>query len=305
MKESIHSYFQLGLVSAMAYPYYDSQTSPDVIDVARQVACDPDFAVLELNPIADGEKRKVVRAIAEQAHLRVTYGAHGRLLSRGLNPNDLDEAQRQKAEQALCDGVDEAAELGATGLAFLAGGWSEAHREQHLAQLVKTTCAVCNYAATKGIHVELEVFDFDIDKKAFIGPAALAAEYAARVRCQCNNFGLMVDLSHIPMCYETPEYVIRTLRPYITHFHVGNTVIGDPAWEAYGDMHPRFGYPNSCSDTPQLLEFLRVLKCEGFFCKEQPYILSFEVKPRPDEDPAVIIANSKRVLTRAWAMLED
>ena len=30
-----------------------------------------------------------------------------------------------------------------------------------------------------------------------------------------------------------------------------------------------------------------------------------EVKPWKDEDPDVVVANAKRVLNRAWAMLED
>ena len=76
-------------------------------------------------------------------------------------------------------------------------------------------------------------------------------------------------------------------------------------YEAYGDQHPRFGFPNSANDVEELLDFLRILKNEGFFNKDNPYVLSFEVKPWGDEDPAIILANSKRVLNRAWALLED
>ena len=50
---------------------------------------------------------------------------------------------------------------------------------------------------------------------------------------------------------------------------------------------------------------MRVLKQEGFFCSENPYVLSFEVKPWKEEESEIIIANAKRVLNRAWAMLED
>ena len=35
--------------------------------------------------------------------------------------------------------------------------------------------------------------------------ARFAAEIARNVRKQCDNFGLMVDLSHIPMLYESVE----------------------------------------------------------------------------------------------------
>ncbi|MGI5850199.1 MAG: sugar phosphate isomerase/epimerase, partial [Christensenellales bacterium] len=38
--------------------------------------------------------------------------------------------------------------------------------------------------------------------------------------------------------------------------------------------------------------------------KKNPPILSFEVKPWGDEDSELVIANAKRTLNEAWAMLE-
>ena len=149
------------------------------------------------------------------------------------------------------------------------------------------------------------MFDYDIDKASLIGPAPYAAKFAAEMRESYQNFGLMIDLSHIPMTHETPEFVVRVLRPYITHLHIGNTVCKDPAAEGYGDQHQRFGFPNGANDTTELLEFLRVLKQEGFMNAADPMVLSFEVKPWKNEDPDVVVANAKRVLNRAWALLED
>ena len=240
----------------------------------------------------------------DQSHLTVAFGAHPMQLKDKLNPNALNEAERQKAEDALKGAIDEAAYLGATAMAFLAGHWDEATKEQAYAQLVKTTNALCDYAAEKGLGVELEVFDYDVDKAALIGPAPLAARFAADVCSRHKNFGLIVDLSHIPITHENTRFVIRTLRPYITHFHYGNAV-ADPNCDGYGDKHPRFGYPNSANDTKELLDFLRILREEGFFNAEDPYILSAEVTLRPGEDEQIVLANTKRVLNRAWALLED
>lgn len=152
--------------------------------------------------------------------------------------------------------------------------------------------------------VELEVFDYDMDKAALIGPAPYAAEFAADMRTTHSNFGLLVDLSHFPTTYETSRFVIRTLRPYITHFHFGNAVVVKGC-DGYGDLHPRFGYPSSANDTPQLLDYLKVMKEEGFFDAENPYVLSMEVTLHPGEDEDIVLANTKRVLNRAWALLED
>ena len=96
----------------------------------------------------------------------------------------------------------------------------------------------------------------------------------------------------------------RTCRPYITHLHFGNAV-ADPKAPGYGDLHQRFGYPNSANDIPELLDYLQVLKDEGFFNAQDPMVLSMEVLPTAEEDEEIVLANTKRCLNRAWAMLED
>ncbi len=305
MRDSIHKYFNVGLISFMAYPQTIRGDNPDTADFIRKVAVDEYFDAIEVSWIKDPEVRKKSAEILKTSHLRVCYGAQPRLLTTGLNSCDADEEGRKKAEATLIEAIDEAEELGAGGIAFLAGKWAEETKDLQFQQLLKTTRNLCDYAAKKNMIVELEVFDYDIAKASLIGPAPYAAEFAAEMRKTHSNFGLMIDLSHIPMTYETPEFVVRTLRPYITHFHIGNTVCTDNAVEGYGDEHQRFGFPGGSNDTPQVLDFLRVLKNEGFFNAENPYVLSFEVKPWKDEDGDIVVANAKRVLNRAWALLED
>ena len=276
----------------------------DPLESIKKIACDDFFDAIEITKIEDEEKRAKAKKMLEESGLKVCYGAQPRLLGPKLNPNAIDEAERKKAEDTLLEAIDDAEYFGAKGIAFLAGKWEEETKEEAYAQLLKTTRNVCDYAATKGMTVNLEVFDFDMDKAALIGPAPLAARFAADMRTSHSNFGLMVDLSHFPKTYETARFVIRTLRPYISHFHIGNAVVKE-GYEAYGDQHPRFGFPNSANSTEELLEFFRVLKEEGFFDARDPYVLSFEVKPWKDEDPDIILANTKRVINRAWALLED
>ena len=280
MEDPIHKYFQVGTIQWMSYPQRDPMES------LKAICKDDFFDAIELKGY--GDKNEEAKKLLEQSHLKICYGAQPRLLGGKLNPNDLDEEGRRKAEATLIEAVDEAEYLGAKGIAFLAGKWQPETKNQAYAQLLKTTRAVCDYAAAKGMMVELEVFDYDMDKAALIGPAPYAAEFAADMRTTHSNFGLLVDLSHFPTTYETSRFVIRTLRPYITHFHFGNAVVVK-------------GY----DDTPQLLDYLKVMKEEGFFDAENPYVLSMEVTLRPGEDEDIVLANTKRVLNRAWALLED
>ena len=296
MYESIHKYFRLGVIQWMSHPPADR----DVLTSIRQIACDPFFDAIEVCRFASDEARDKAKKMLESAHMTVCYGGQTRILG-GPNPNALDENERLAAEATLKEAVDEADYLGAKGVAVLSGKWKPETRDEAYNQLLKTTVEVCRYAAKRGITVNLEVFDYDMDKAALIGPAPLAARFAADVRTYVNNFGLMVDLSHFPTTYETSKFVVRTLRPYINHFHIGNAVV-KPGAEAYGDMHPRFGFPESANDTPELIDFFRVLKEEGFFCENAPYVLSIEVKPWKDEDADIVLAGTKRVINRAWAM---
>lgn len=303
MNESIYKYFNVGTILWMSYPPATyGQSVEGYKDSLLKVLKDDYFNAIEITQIKDDGLREEVKQLLDQSHMKVCYGAQPRLLSTGLNPNDLDEEGRLKAEKTLLEGIDEAEYLGAKGIAFLAGKWQEETKEQAYQQLLKTTVHICKYAESKGMYVNLEVFDYDVDKAALIGPAPLTARFAADVRCQCSNFGLLVDLSHFPTTYETSKFVIQTLRPYIKHLHFGNAVM-KKGCDGYGDLHPRLGYPNSANDVPQLLDYLKVLQQEGFFREDDPLVLSMEVSPRPGENPDVVLANTKRALNRAWALL--
>lgn len=302
MKESIHKYFKVGTIQWMSYPRMEGMES-------LQKICEDDFfdaIEVNINKLGDidTETAKQAKAMLESSHLKVCYGAQPSLLGPKLNPNDTDEEGRKKAEEALLKSIDRAEFFGAKGIAFLSGKWSDETKDFQYQQLLKTTNNVCQYAATKGMSVELEVFDYDVDKASLIGPAPLAARFAADVRTKHPNFGLLVDLSHFPICHESSKDVIRTCRPFITHLHFGNAV-ANPKAEGYGDLHQRLGYPNSANDIPELVEYLEVLKEEGFFNENDPLVLSMEVSPTKEESEGIILANTKRCLNRAWALVKD
>lgn len=297
--EAIERYFCLGTLQWMSYP----PAKYGYVEPVRRLAQDDFFGAIELGHIPDESERAQIRDILAASNMRVFHGAHPVLLGGGLNPNALDEAERHRAQQALFEAVDEAQFIGAEGMAFLAGKWSADTQEHALEQLIKTTVSVCEYAADKGIAVNLEVFDYDVDKAVLIGPASLAARYAQAVTQTCKNFGLLIDLSHIPITHEDSLFVLNTLKPYIRHLHIGNAVL-EPGYPAYGDKHPRFCFPNSMHGEKELRDFFAALKSEGLFRPDSPMVLSTEVAPFGGEEANVVLASSKRIIRRAWAGLE-
>jgi sugar phosphate isomerase/epimerase len=301
MNESMYKYMKVGLIHFMAYPATIKGEGP-ILETVKKIAVDAYFNAIELTWIKDPAIRLEVRKMLDCSHMTVAYGGQPRLLTTGLNINNLDEAERQKAIATLKEGIDEAYELGAKGFAFLSGKYNEETKEQSYQALVKSTKELCAYAKSKGdIKVSLEVFDFDVDKKSLIGPVALAKRYAEDVTKEFNNFGLMIDLSHMPLLHETAKESILPIKQYVIHAHMGNAVVKDPSFAAYGDTHPRFGFPNGENDVEELTEYLRVLLDIGYLNTKNPPIVSFEVKPWGDEDSDIVVANAKRVLNEAWA----
>lgn len=303
MNKSMYSYMKVGLIYFMAYP--DTiKGGGAVLEAIKKVACDEYFNAIEITWIKDEETRKKAKKMLETSRMAVAYGGQPRLLTTGHNINALAEEDRNIALNNLKEGIDEAYYMGAKGFAFLAGKYEEATKEESYQQLIKSTKELCTYAKSKGdMKVILEVFDFDIDKKSLIGPVALAKRYAEEIRTEHDNFGLMVDLSHLPLVRETAKEAILPIKDYIVHAHMGNAVCKDAGMDAYGDAHPRFGFPNSENDVEELVEYLRVLMDIGFLNETNPPIVSFEVKPWGDEDPDIVVANAKRTLNEAWARL--
>lgn len=294
---------KVGLVHFMAYPATIKGEGP-VLETIKKLALDDYFTAIEITTIKNVEERKKAKQMLETSHMTVAYGAQPRLLTTGLNINDLNEEGRQKALTNLKEGIDEAYEMGATGFAFLSGKYEEATKEQSYQALVSSTKEICAYAKSKGnMKVALEVFDYDVDKKSLVGPSALALRYAKEIKEEHDHFGLMVDLSHIPLIHETNEESLLPVKDYIIHAHIGNCVVKSADMPAYGDLHPRFGFPNGENDVDEVVAYLKVLFDIGYLGEGKHPIVSFEVRPFGDEDPDIVIANAKRTLNEAWARL--
>jgi sugar phosphate isomerase/epimerase len=304
MNEPLHHFIRPGIVHFMAYPVIKGEGP--VLESLTQLISDPFFEVIEISWIKDPAIRAAAKALLATSGMTVKYGAQPRLLTQKLDLNSLDELTRERAVSEMRAGIDEAEEMGITDFGLLSGPHpGDAQRDAAMAALVQSLDEICTYATDRGITVALEVFDRDIDKKCLIGPAADARELAERVKAKHPSFGLMVDLSHIPLLHESPAAALRPVADHIAHIHIGNAYMDDKTDPAYGDMHPRFGYPGSANDVPELVAFLNELFHIGYLKADRSHraTVSFEVKPVGAENPAVMIANSQRKLIEAWAQV--
>ena len=304
MDESWNRYLCLGIVHFMAFPEVMAGEGP-YAETIREIARDPFFTAIEVGWARDAAERLRAAAVLRESHLAVGFGAQSALLTTKSNLNALDEAERRKAVALVQGCIDQAAELGAARVAVLSGPCpGQADEAKAVTQLVASLMELSAYARDRHLSMTLETFDRAIEKKSLVGPTALGVKVSEAVRREYPEFGLMLDLSHMPLLGEGVRESLLTGRDHLVHAHIGNCVLGDPKRPAYGDQHPRFGIAGGENDTPEVLEYLRVLFEIGFLgaTNRRPF-LSFEVKPQPGEDPATVIAGTKRVFADAWAQL--
>jgi sugar phosphate isomerase/epimerase len=307
MNESIYKYADVGLIHFMAYPACIKGEGP-ILETLTKICEDDYFTLVEITWIKDPEVRKAAKALLEQSGMKYCFGGQPTLLTQKLNLNDPDEAGRKTAVAQIKADIDEAAEMGCFATAFLSGkDPGPEGKARGLELLMESVKEICDYARAKGnMPIALETFDqLDFGKNTILGPTAESVAFAEKVRSYYPNFGLMLDLSHLPLLGETTMQMLETAKDVLVHVHIGNAVMNDPSHPAYGDEHPRFGIAGGENGVDELAEFLEGLFKIGYFNDKGPKPLSFEVKPIAafGETAEVVVANAKRTLNKAWAMI--
>ncbi|MGB8490360.1 MAG: TIM barrel protein [Bacteroidales bacterium] len=298
----------IGTIHFMSFPEVMKGEGP-IVETLEKILSNDFFSAVEITRINDDATRKEARKMLESSHVISAYGAQPVLLSRKLNLNSLVEEERKNAVLEIKKCIEEAAYLGSKGVAVLSGAHPGSEFESKAIQkLLQSLEELCDYSRKYNLQLELESFDFDIDKKCLVGKSTVAANIAKEVRKKHSNFGLILDLSHFPLQYEPTKVALKNCASYITHLHIGNCVLKDRSHAAYGDQHPRFGVDGGENDVEQVREFFAALfelgwlKDESINSDGKP-IVSFEVKPMSGELSSIVLANSIRVFREAWASL--
>lgn len=299
MKDSLHAYMKVGIVLPMAFP------NTSLLESLKKIAEDEFFGAVEIGPAPDDAARAEAAKLLKSSKLAVGYIGQIPLLIGKLNLNSLDDKEREAAVSRIKAAVDEAYFLGASRLAVLSGPTpAPEKREEAKKRLIDSLVQIGQYARSKGnLGITLEVFDREIDKKCLIGPTAEAAQIAAEVRKRDPGFGLMIDLSHLPLLKESADYALKTAKNYLVHVHIGNCILKDTNHPAYGDKHPPFGAAGGENDVEEVRLFLKALMDIGYIGAGKQNVVAFEVKPLSGESSEVVVTNAKRTLMEAWARL--
>lgn len=303
MQVQLHSYMKVGIVHFMAFPETGKGDGP-ILETLAAIAADEFFGSIEVTRINDPKVRREAAALLASAGLEVGFGAQPMILGGKHDLNSLNESTRKAALATCYEALAQAKELGARKLGILSGpNPAPEQREAAKEALVRSLVDLGRRCEDEGIQLALETFDFDIDKRALVGPNKEAAQIARVVRRDVPSFGLMLDLSHLPLQYETAQDALTAAADVLVHAHCGNAIMRDKAHALYGDQHPRFGHPDGQNGVAELRDYLRVLLEIGYLRQGDLRTLAFEVKPAPGESSQAVIAGAKRTLMEAWATL--
>lgn len=300
MKDPWQPYLQLGVVHGMAFPECLFGEGPQ-LETLQEICHDPFFEAVDVGPIVDANIRQKCAALLRDCQMTVTLSCQPTILRNSLDLNSADTEERRKAIATVTGLFDQAKELGARRIAVMSGKNVPAEqRGGAIERLVDSLKQICKQAKERaGASVILEIFDYDMDKKALVGTCATAATVARAVKRDHPDFSLLHDLSHIYLCHEEPAKHLPLIKEHVGAMHMGNSV-SDRSHPLFGDTHPLFGMPGGDNDVPQLRDFLKTLFDIGFLRPGRRPVCAFEIKPPAGVKSQTAIANMKRTWEKAW-----
>jgi len=303
MKDDIREYARLGLVHHMLYP--ECMDDPDAhVRTLEAFIQRGDIETFDCClPYGQERRERLIPQIRTCGKEHVTFATHFFPLRKiGLSsPAPHEQAQIRMIVQ---DMIECAAAIGATGLIFASGNPAP---EKATPEEYETFADFCRWLCTQlephGITALLEPFDTTIDKKFLYGPTAECMTLIDSLKPEIDNFGIELDVAHLPLMGESFEDAIRTVAPALKRVHLGNCVLKDKSHPRYGDTHPPVGFDGGEIDVPQIAEVLRCFLDVGFLSKDNRGDLLVEMTPWPGRSVEETIADSNDRLAKAWAMV--
>jgi hypothetical protein len=287
----------VGVLQAAAYP--DSvQSVAQSMAALRRITQDGFFGAVEVPPMGQAAAR-AARILLEDSGCTTEVDAGGVLYRSGASLCSLDDSKRAHALALVHAAIDDACALGATRVSLVSGrDPGELDRPAALAVLIDAICELYEYVrANSDVELSLKMADRAVDKHFLVGPTVDGVVVAQRVREQYPDFGLVLNLGHLPLLDENIELAVSASAQFLARADLGNCIVAD------GDTHPRFGVPGSAIGVAELVRFLSALLSTGYLCQGGKNVVAFEVRPAPGEDPDEVIEDSKRALCAALAQL--
>jgi len=245
----------------------------------RQLVSFPHLDALDCwvwrTPEASREELRILRASGKQIH----YNIGDRFGEKGAFPGSADGAERRYATELLRREIGFAMECGAGKIVLGSGPDVPQGREDAKKRFAQVLLEVFSQVPGE-VAICLEPTDRDMDKRFLFGPAGETALFVEEMRRSgLTNFGMLLDMAHIPLMGETLESAVRNAAGTVNHVHLGNNIVSNPSNPMFGDRHVPFGTPESEYSEKDVAVFLQLLKDSGYLPGDRSTV-SFEARPR-------------------------
>ncbi len=306
MSKNLRNAMRIGIVQFMAYPGTMSGNGP-ILESILELVSDEFFDVVEITHIEDSSVRNEVARQVRVAGMDLAFGSQPQVLGKKLNLHSRNADERRQSLDTILNVLEESVEMGAVGFATMSGpDPGEANRDEETKWFADSLRTICQRAKELNPEMNVVIENFDrlpFGKNCLIGPTKESVVLVQNVRRDFPRFGLMLDLSHLPLLGETAEEVIPEAAPVMLHSHVGNCVMKDSENPYYGDNHPPFGYEGGENDEDELVGYLTALHDAGYLSWDTPPIVTAEAKPLNDGMRPALMGNLKRTMNRAIARI--
>jgi len=280
---------RLGINHHLLFPRSFDSAEAHSATLPQVLAMEP-FEAVDLFLLYEGDAAERVVEQVQASGKEVIYNCP-LMIGDGLNPHSFDAGVRSRTIERLYTHLNRAKRLGARKIVIASGVDPEpSAREAQAALFVDYIVQACAYAGPE-VELLLEPFDRGIGKHLLIGPSMEARAVVEQVHALgALNFGILLDMGHVPIMNETFEHAAGVLGPYIRHVHLGNCVMRDSTNPLYGDMHPPWGYPGGENDGAEAARFLRALRSCGYLAPGKRPTVTLEMRPYPGMSEAESVA---------------
>ena len=308
MMNQLEKMASIGIVLPKLFPF--PQSKPEqMVSSLLTILEDPFFTAVEVSYIADKETRDLAKKYMQYSGVETIFNGGDAFRELHIDLSSLDPAIRNNSIKKCQMLIDHCYEMDAKIMHIVTGKFEGEENKQHnINAFIASTMELCKYAKEKAgtyeLCISLEIGDRHVDRKYLLGPTHEAVHVARTIQSEYNNFGLLLDQSHLPIMGENPHQSLWLAKDYLTHIHIGNCYLKDRQAHYFGDKHIPFGVKDSEVGVGELTKFIQTLNDIDFFTRPKPTrkpVLTFEVGSLENESPKLVIANIKRTFFEAWA----
>ena len=176
-------------------------------------------------PYGQRRQDRLTRAIRQSGKEDIGFFIHQfpytKLLLSSSNP-----VEQHQSRLIIKEMITQAVAIGASSLTFASGPPSPANAtDAHYAAFADFCRWLCGESKPHGITALIEPCDTTVHKKFLYGSTEACVKLVESFQPELNNFGILLDLSHVPLIGETFEQAIKKVAQYLKRVYLGNCVL--------------------------------------------------------------------------------